>query len=70
MNKKEAYGPAMARYKSRSSDAFWVVRLRGDGELTCNCRGYRFHRHCWHRDAVMAKMDRPQPEVQTVTVAA
>ena len=41
------------RYKSRSSlKKFYQTIKDHDGNITCNCPGWIYHRKCWHTDKV------------------
>ena len=46
------YGEIVGRYESSSrAGAFYEVRVSPAGETTCNCKGWIFHRKCWHLTA-------------------
>ena len=54
--KKEKYGPVVARFESASSPGtLYEVRQRKDGNYTCNCRGWATRKHCKHCEEVDAK---------------
>lgn len=38
------------RYKSRTQADEWhrVRRNQRTGQLSCSCKGWEFHKHCWH----------------------
>ncbi len=38
--------------KSDPSRPPYKVRIDLEGSITCNCRGFLTHKHCWHTDAV------------------
>ena len=46
------YGEIIGRYESSSrAGTFYEVRCNAAGEVTCNCKGWVFHRKCWHLTA-------------------
>ena len=45
----------LAAYPSRSGSAVHKIRMGKDGVVYCTCRGWRFHRNCWHLRDFLSK---------------
>lgn len=43
-----------ANFASESSNETWTVRVYKQGDASCNCMGFRFHRKCEHVTDVLA----------------
>jgi len=52
--KLKRYGKVVGRYKSKTSDNVYVVRLKGK-KATCNCKGFIFHGYCRHTEMAKKK---------------
>jgi hypothetical protein len=45
------------RYKSRTTDEWYTVTVSKMGGVVCTCPGFYYHRHCWHADKVLDRLD-------------
>lgn len=63
------YGEVIGSYESSSSPGtMYQVRCSPSGEVTCNCKGWIFHKKCWHLTAASNAI--PLKTVAAAAVAA